>query len=76
MFALILNILHSPTYNKTHTQIRKQLQAKVDARIRQLRPMAQGCTEREIAILACACEEMMEMGVNPVEELLVIQVVP
>ena len=52
------------------------LQAKVRARIALLRPLAACCSDREVAILACAVEELHQnYGLDAMQRLMVIQVV-
>ena len=45
------------------------------ARIRALKPLATSCSERELAILACALEELwVEHAIDGMKELKIIQV--
>ena len=52
-------------------------QEKVDATLAKLRPKATCCSDREVAVLATAIQEVIQnKNVDPFEKLMVIQVVP
>jgi hypothetical protein len=51
------------------------LEAKIMERIRVLTPLATSCSEREVAILACAVEELwVEHDIDAMKEVKIIQV--
>lgn len=56
-------------------QRRASYEAKLDARVRQLKPLAINCSQRELSICAVAIEELLATkGFNAMEQLAIIQV--
>lgn len=64
------HICHSR--NRDHLSLRQE---KLEARIKEIGSKAVCCSEREVAILSAAIEELVQnKNVNPLKELMVIQV--
>lgn len=56
-------------------QRKASYEATLDARVRQLKPLAVGCSQREVSILAVAVEEMLSTkGFDAMSQLAIIQV--
>lgn len=52
-------------------------QEKLEKRVKELTPLATGCSAREVAILAAALEELYaDKGIDAMRTLMIIQVVP